>query len=483
MNLMNLAPPESVAGEHFDVIIVGSGFGSSFFLHRLLRQPGRRVLVLEWGRHSTHDWQLEEGRNSPVTDSDTYATNSEKPWNFTIGFGGGTNCWFAQTPRLHPADFRLGSDHGVAQDWPVSYDDLEPYWCEAEEIMAVSGDPDMAQVMPRSRPFPQPPHVMPDPDRLMKAARPDSHFVMPTARARIATETRAACCASLRCQICPADAKFTANNSLVPLYETPGVTLCLETEVRRFEAAGSSISAAVIRGPDGREHKVTGDLFVLGANAIHSPAILLRSDLGGGLTGVGLHESYGWSMEAWLDGVDNFGGSTITTGLDFGLYDGPHRKDRGAALVYFENRWSHGMRLGAERMRQTLPLVIVTEDLPEDRNRVTLDGEGRAFIDYHGPSDYALRGMERAKAALPELLAPLPVEKILDHGIRETESHLQGTLRMGSDPASSVVDAGLVHHRLRNLVVVGTSTFPTCSAANPSLTAAALSLRAADLLI
>ncbi|WYK06291.1 GMC oxidoreductase [Cereibacter sphaeroides f. sp. denitrificans] len=54
---------------------------------------------------------------------------------------------------------------------------------------------------------------------------------------------------------------------------------------------------------------------------------------------------------------------------------------------------------------------------------------------------------------------------------------------MGSDPARSVVDAGLVHHRLRNLVVVGTSTFPTCSAANPSLTAAALSLRAADLLI
>ncbi|WYK06290.1 hypothetical protein DWF04_021755 [Cereibacter sphaeroides f. sp. denitrificans] len=114
---MNLAPPESVAGEHFDVIIVGSGFGSSFFLHRLLRQPGRRILVLEWGRHSTHDWQLEEGRNSPVTDSDTYATNSEKPWNFTIGFGGGTNCWFAQTPRLHPADFRLGTDHGARRSW------------------------------------------------------------------------------------------------------------------------------------------------------------------------------------------------------------------------------------------------------------------------------------------------------------------------------------------------------------------------------
>lgn len=483
MNHMNTAPPESVAGMHFDVVIVGSGFGSSFFLHRLLRKPGQRVLVLEWGGHATHDWQLEHERNSPVADDSTYATRSEKEWNFTIGFGGGTNCWFAQTPRLHPGDFRLRSVHGVAEDWPIGYDDLEPYWCDAEEIMAVSGDPDMAQVMPRSRPFPQPPHRMSGPDRLMKQARPASHFVMPTARARIATDTRAACCASLRCQICPADAKFTANNSLVPLYEAEGVTLCLGAEVRRFEAAGSSVQAAIFADGEGREHRVTGDLFVLGANAIHSPAILLRSDLGGGLTGLGLHESYGWSVEAYLDGVDNFDGSTITTGLDLGLYDGPHRATEGAALVYFENRWSHGLRLGAERMRQTLPLVVVTEDLPEDRNRVTLDGEGRAFVEYHGPSDYAVRGMKRALAALPDLLSPLPVQRIIDRGLRGTESHLQGTLRMGSDPAHSVVDADLLHHRLRNLVVVGTSTFPTCSAANPSLTAAALSLRAADRLI
>ncbi|RWE71949.1 MAG: GMC family oxidoreductase, partial [Mesorhizobium sp.] len=96
------------------------------------------------------------------------------------------NCWFAQTPRFHPKDFRLKSLYGIGLDWPLSYDDLEPFYCTAEAIMSISGDPDMAAVMPRSGPFPQPPHRMSAPDRRMKAAQPGQHFVMPTARARIA---------------------------------------------------------------------------------------------------------------------------------------------------------------------------------------------------------------------------------------------------------------------------------------------------------
>lgn len=473
------AAPETIAGQHFDLVVVGSGFGSAFFLHEALRNKAMRILVLEWGGFNSHAWQIESGRNTPINDESTYQTdNSEKPWNFTIGFGGGTNCWFAQTPRMHPSDFRLNTLYGVGQDWPISYDDLEPFYGEAEAIMAISGDPDMATIMPRSTPFPQPPHRPSTPDRMMKAAQPDQHFIMPTARAREATANRVACCASLRCQICPADAKFTVANEMANLFSAPGVTLCLGAEVRTLEHAGNVVQAATFR-VGGKEYRVTGDLFALGANAIHSPAILMRSGLGGGKVGLGLHESYGWSMEALLGGVDNFDGSTITTGLNFGLYDGPHRAEQGAALVYFENRWAHGFRAERGRMRQTLPLVIVTEDLLEDQNFVALDDKEGAFVHYAAAADYALRGMARAKERLEVLLAPLPVDAILDHGIRRTESHLQGTLRMGVDPASSVVDGGMVHHRLRNLAVVGTSTFPSCSCANPSLTAAALSLRAA----
>ncbi len=471
-------PPEDVADEHFDIILIGSGFGSAFFLHELMQRPAGRILVLECGRHNSHDWQIRNQTNSAISDSSTYRTNSDKPWDYTIGLGGGTNCWFAQSPRLHPSDFRMQSLYGVGQDWPIDYDDLEEAYCDAEAIMSVSGDPDMEQIMPRSRPFPQPPHRMSHPDRIMKAAQPHQHFVMPTARAREATETRNACCASNRCRICPVDAKFTASNGLMHLFEAPEVSVVLGAEVRRLGYTGNTAQSVTFQA-NGRTYSVTGDLFVLGANAIQSPAILKRSGLGEGVVGLGLHESYGAAFEVFLDGVENFDGSTITTGLNFGLYDGAHRAEYGAALVYFENRWPHGMRLEAGRMRETLPIAIVTEDLLEDHNRVTLDDNENAFVDYVGASDYALKGMAEAVRKLPDLLSPLPVEEIFDRGVRETESHLQGTLRMGMDPSSSVVDENLLHHRCRNLVIVGTSTFPTCSCANPSLTAAALSLRAA----
>lgn len=477
----NLVDPAGLAGQAFDLVVIGSGFGSSFYLQRLLERGGSaRVLVLEWGKHRPHDWQIEQKRHSDIHPAGTYTSTSDKPWNFTIGLGGGTNCWYAQTPRFHPADFELRSRYGVGADWPLRYDELEPHYVAAETIMSVSGDPRMASMFPRSAPYPQPPHRMTSPDRLMAKAQPGHHFAMPTARARVSTPQRSACCASFRCSLCPVDAKFTLNNGLMDLYSNEAVQLALDAKVVRLEGSGGAVRSAIVE-VGGKEVRVSGDRFVLGANAIHSPAILQRSGMGGGLTGVGLHESYGCHVEVLLDGLDNFDGSTITTGLNFGLYDGDHRSKTGAALVYFENRWKHGLRAIPGRWRQTLPLMIVTEELPEDRNTVTIDEGGAPVVTYAGPSDYAVLGQRRAFDKLPELLKPLPVEDIIFRSQRATESHLQGTLRMGTDPRTSVIDGKQVHHRWRNLTVVGTSVFPTCSAANPSLTAAALSLRAADL--
>ncbi|QEH78795.1 GMC family oxidoreductase [Sphingomonas sp. C8-2] len=470
--------PATLAGQHFDTVVVGSGFGAAFFVHKLLeRRPGR-VLIVEWGRHHPHDWQVAHGMNSALSADRTYRSDSAKPWHYTVALGGGTNCWFGQAPRFHPSDFKLRSRYGVGNDWPIDYDELEPYYGEAEAIMAISGDPDMTAIFPRSTPYPQPPHHLTTPDRIMKKAQPEAHFAMPTARARVATEQRPACCASFTCQRCPADAKFTANNGLMPTFGDERVTVALQSKALRYEGAGNSIGALVFEHA-GKPYRVTGDLFVLGANAIQSPAILQRSSMGGGLTGKGLHESLGTHVEVLLDGMNGFDGSTITTGLNFGLYDGGHRSEYGAALVYFENRWTHGLRAEKGRWRQSVPLMIVTEDLLEDRNHVTVDGKGEAVVTFVAPSDYAERGQVEAFAKLPRLLEPLPVEDIVFRSRRPTESHLQGTLRMGEDPATSVIDSRMLHHRWRNLVVVGSSAFPTCSCANPSLTVAALSLRAA----
>jgi choline dehydrogenase-like flavoprotein len=315
----------------------------------------------------------------------------------------------------------------------------------------------------------------------MRNAQPEFHVPIATARASIATEERTRCCASARCNLCPVDAKFTFDNGFRNLRLNKVVEFRLECDVTHLDVVNGTVRAAVYRH-GAREHHVAGDLFVLGANAIHSPAILLRSRLNHSLTGVGINEQVGYSVEVLLDGLDNFDGSTITTALNYMLYDGDFRREYGGALIYFENRWPNGVRTEFGRWRQIAPLLVTVEDLPQDQNRVDLDSDGMPRVSHESPSDYAMFGVKQSLASLVKVVAPLPVERIDFVGMRPTESHIQGTLRMGNDASSSVVDAKQVHHSARNLVVVGSSVFPSCPCANPSLSVAALSLRSADLL-
>ena len=185
----------------FDVVVVGTGFASSFFLKTFLdnARTDTRVLVLERGNFDSHQWQIAHRRNSSRS-ADTMFQNltPEKPWVFTPSFGGGSNYWWAVTPRMLPNDFRLRTRYGVGTDWPLEYDDLEEYYDQAERIMAVSGAGDDTP-FPRLRAYLQLPHRFSDPDRRLKAAYPDQFFHQPTARARVATEGRPACCASGVC--------------------------------------------------------------------------------------------------------------------------------------------------------------------------------------------------------------------------------------------------------------------------------------------
>jgi choline dehydrogenase-like flavoprotein len=470
-------------GDRFDVVVIGSGFGSLFFVEGFLqKRPKARVVILERGRYNSDAWQVRNQKNSDVAWSETYrAPQGHKPWNFTIGVGGGTSCWWGQTPRFHPNDFRTRTLYGVGQDWPLSYADLEPYYVTAERKMSVSGAPEMAQILPRSAPFPLPPHRPSAVDKVMRKAQPDFHFPIATARASVSTPERSRCCASANCGLCPVNAKFTFDNGFKNLTGHPSVTFLPECEVTRLDVANGTARAAVYRH-DGREEQISGDLFVLGANGIHSPAILLRSGVPHPLTGVGINEQVGYSVEVMLAGLDGLDGSTVTTGLNYRLYDGDHRKRHGGALIFFDNHFPYGLRKEFGRWRQIAPLTVVVEDLPKDANRVEIDADGMPRVLHASVSDYATRGVERSLEGLQKVLAPLPVERIDFKRMRPTEAHIQGSLRMGLDRSSSVVDARQVHHMVRNLVVVGSSVFPSCPPANPSLSVAALSLRSAALL-
>lgn len=476
----NIVSPAKVANELYDLVIIGSGFGSSFFLSEALKHEPGRVLVLEWGQYNPWTWQIENRTNSPVSWGSTFVnTTPEKPWNTTIGFGGGTNCWFGQTPRFHPNDFKLKSLYGVGKDWPISYADLEPYYCEAEEIMQVAGDSAMGAVLPRSKPFPLPAHKGSTPDRIMMQATPDTHFIMPTARASRQTDTRTKCCANLTCNLCPVQAKFSAINGFKREYADGQVDICFNAEVVRLNSDSNHVSSLIFSS-EGQEHQVKAESFVLGANGIQSPAILLRSGMDYAETGKRLHEQYSISVEAYLDGVGNFDGSTITTGLNYSLADGEFRKRHSSVLVAFENRWTRGFRPDVKRLTETLPMLIVADNIPSTDNFVGIDANsGKAVVTHLHESKYAKDGIKNALDKLPSLLSPLPVEKIFAGRLRGSESHVQGTLRMGLEGDGSIVDRNQIHHKYRNLIIVGSSVFATCSPANPSLTISALSIRAA----
>jgi choline dehydrogenase-like flavoprotein len=471
----------------FDLVLVGSGFASTFFLHRYLQRaaPAARVLVLERGELHEHRWQVTHQRE---LEREALAAvdveQSAKRWVFRLAFGGSSNCWWACTPRFVPEDFALASTYGVGTDWPIGYDDLEEYYGDAEQMMAVSGPSD-GSPSPRSRPYPLPPHRFSDPDRLLKRRFPDAFFNQPTARPSHAVEGgRPRCCANGICSRCPIDSKFTVLNSLGDLYHgSPRVTLRTGAAATRLDIANGRVAGVHYRRA-GRDEYARADLVGLGANALFNPQLLLRSGLPDGHAGQGLLEQVSVNVEIDLHGVDNFQGSTSITGSGYMLYGGAHRREHAGALM---ESWNVPiLRDQRGKWRQRLRLKFIFEDLPRPDNFVAIGSEpAKPEIHYVRASEYARRGVDRLESNLSPILDALPVERyrIILPDKQTTEGHILGTTVMGTDPYSSVVDAGLVHHRIRNLLVLGGSVFPTIAPANPTLTICALSLRAADRLL
>ena len=483
---MTISRLSSRSDGSYDLVLVGTGFASSFFLHRYLAlaPATARVLVLERGELREHRWQIAH-RDELERDANAACRleRSAKPWVFRLAVGGSSNCWWGCTPRFLPEDFRLQSTYGVGRDWPVSYDDLEEYYCDAEEMMAVSGPSD-GSPYPRSRPYPQPPHRFSDPDRLLKRRFPDTFFNQPAARpSRAIPSGRPRCCASGVCSRCPIDSKFTVLNSLAHLYRSePRVTLLTGAVATALDVAGNRVTAVRYRHADG-EGVARADLVGLGANAIFNPHLLLRSGLPEGMAGHGLLEQVSRNVVVELRGVDNFQGSTSITGQGYMLYAGAHRRSRAAALM---ESWNVPiLRNEPGKWRQRVRLKFIFEDLPQPGNRVQVGADpDRPDIEYRQPSAYARQGVDALESNLPRVLEALPVERYyVDPDFPETEGHILGTTIMGTDPSSAVVDRQLLHHRVRNLAVLGGSVFPTISPSNPTLTICALSLWAADTLM
>ena len=475
---------------HYDVIIVGTGFASSFFLMRYLEHapPAARILVLERGNEDTKAWQLANRLHTSI-DPDGLVENENpgKEWYTSPGFGGNSKCWMGGTTRMMPGDFKLRSRYGVGLDWPVSYSDLESHYDVAEQVMLVSGPPDSP--MPRSRPVPLVPHRFSDPDVLLKKHFPDGWYQMSTARASVATGRRGICCATGICGLCPVDAKFTIQNGLAEIYLDPRVTLRLRAAVTTVETA-AGVARAVNYVSAKKDERDTADLIVLGASALFNPHILLRSGFSHPLIGRRLHEQMPVYATIDLKGVKCYNGSTVLTGLGYLFYEGDHRAEHAACMMEtwsspFAYRPDGALRLERGRWNERLMLGFLFDEIPDERNRITVSAKDPsvAHVHFEDYSEYAKKAADRIPQMIDKLAQALPIERIVSTALGTTAAHIQGTVVMGDDPATSVVDRYLVHHEYRNLLVLGSSAYPTASPAYPTLTVSALSLWAADHLL
>jgi choline dehydrogenase-like flavoprotein len=277
-----------------DVCIVGAGAAGGIMALELARR-GISVVVLESGpRHEFSQRgqyvrryvKHENPWRTPLPELDRHTVGGTSPYHLdgrrARGLGGSTLHWEGYTLRLHADDFRLRSLYGIADDWPISYQDLEPYYARAEETLGVAGAADDPWASPRSTPFPLPAFPFSHSDQLFApACRSLGIRVhhLPQARNSVAYGGRPQCQACGTCHVCPTGAKASIDLTHVPQAEATGNARVLtNATVFKLEVEDSGeVSAAVYARPDKVPHRLTARVFVAAAGAVETPRLLLMS--------------------------------------------------------------------------------------------------------------------------------------------------------------------------------------------------------------
>lgn len=487
-----------------DVCIIGSGVGGSAVAWSLA-PAGARVLVLERGGHlprepENSDPEAVFGQLRYRT-TDTWLDGAGKPFRPGQYYfvGGHTKFFGTAMFRFRQEDFgEVVHEEGVSPAWPITYDELAPWYDLAEELFQVHGkegvdpcEPPRAQAFPYG-PVPHEPVLARLEERMRQQGL--QPFAMP---ASIGLHDGGGCvrCSSCDAHPCRIDAKGDAETRLLrPAMRAPNVTLWTGSEVVKLETSddGKRIVAAVVRRA-GREVRVTASLFVLSAGAINSAALLLRSASahypdglanGSGKVGRNYMNHNCTALMALDPRQVNATRFPKTVALnDFYFGDGAGGPPLGnlqmlgklqPAMLRGALPWAPAGVL-AWLARHSVDMYAMSEDLPHPDSRVRVTPSGQIQLDWRRTNLAPHRRLvQRAKRMLRR--AGYPVVLSRPFGM-DTPSHQCGTLRFGSDPASSVLDPWCRAWQLDNLYVVDASFFPSSAALNPALTIAAQALR------
>lgn len=433
--------------------------------------------------------------------------------------GGSATRWEAITLRMIPSDFKTKTLYGYGQDWPITYDDLEPYYCEAEALLGVSGtDADNPFAPPRSRPYPLPPFELSYGDLLLAGRLRQHDLVLhttPQARTRLAYEDRAQCRNFGTCAFCPIGARYSPNHHLFRAVQTGLCTVRPNVSVRRIVLDQTGRARALVYQANDAaiEQEHGAKVIIVAAGGIESPRLLLLSTgdrypdgLGNNSGQVGQHLMFHhlWgSRFRYKDPLypDRFGG---WTGQIHQFLDPVQRGKHGGIKIEFSDRLGYFLneaikanwRTGSDVVESLKPRLhwrwatFHAESVPGPQKYVTLSeqpdrfGDPFAHVQYE-PVEFDFESHRYAQELFNRLMAASEA----DTGeLRRADeflsgAHHLGTCRMGLEPADSVVDQFCRLHDVPNLFVVGGSSFVGTGAVNPTLTMVALAIRTAGYIV
>ncbi len=547
-----------MSARDFDTIIVGSGPAGSTAAH-VLTAAGQSVLMLEKGRnhllslqapfgplgHVSNDEVKFQFRHflgpDPLTEPRTFrlrAEDGDRIWtggvnNLPSTVGGGGFHADGKLPRFREVDFRARTELGPIEgaevvDWPLDYDELEPFYAEAERVVGVAGD---ANANPfaawRSGPYPMPPGA----DMYCAvltaeaATRHGYHpYRAPTGVNSVEYDGRPACnncgfCANFGC---PIEAKGDPVAPLRAALRTGRCEVRPESIVTEVLVDGRRARGVRYLDAAGDTHEVEADAVVLGAGAFETPRLLLRSGIGNpdvvgrflmyhfqtyvlGIFPFRLHAHRGRAVTHLMDDPivsdDDASAAAREAGLPY--FRGGIVEHGGASLPVMESIHLPSGELHTDLMLDSpmrdrmAAFTMQGEDLPQATNRVDLDPTVR---DVWGlPAGRATYLPHRHEAACAQHWAPRLEAVLRDAGAESTfwvtsppledqmlgpgdptpiSRHIMGTARMGTDPRTSVCDQWQRLHDVENVVITDSSVFPTSTGYGPTLTIVALAIRA-----
>lgn len=526
-----------------DIVIIGSGIAGAMIAEKLSNKK-LKVLILEARNLVDRQRSFQRYLNAPIkypecpypemphapfpkAKEDKYfiqkGNDSFKSTYLRVA-GGTTWRWLGVSLRLIPDDFIMKSKYNVGVDWPISYDNLEPWYEQAEKEIAVAGANGEDLGSPRKNKYPMPEIPFTNLDQFINKSLANTPYKLthtPQARNSVIYDDRSVCCGSSCCvSICHIQAKYDATVHLKKAEKNGAILKHNCVVYKIISNKEKQITDVKFKVPNGHIYHAKGKIFILAANAIENAKLLLMSkneDFPNGIANrsdqVGRnlmdHPSiltYGLTPEE----IFPYRAPLETAGIDFAR-NGKFRNDFAAYRLKFNNDgWSFligGVNPFLESLVESglsgnllekkytnhvyrqIVMVAMTEQLPDQNNRIipsynNVDSIGIPRPEIHYSIDsYIKKSFEDSRKKMKFILETAKCTELKTPLNFFGSGHIMGTHKMGKNNLTSVVDENLQSHDHPNLFIVGAGVMPTTGTANPTLTIAALSLRCSQFIL